>query len=114
MKSQTFGSSYKIIKEKYKLNALSYRILNDGSCTRNYNESQRRILLNYFYNDSIIDGDFDYLEDRNNLYNVDLNVLELDAAINKIGGNKAVDYDEMTMEVIKYIYGLSKYNLYYI
>lgn len=41
-KSNTYGSAFKIIKDKYKENSLSHQIIKmDGSCTDNYNESRK-------------------------------------------------------------------------
>lgn len=104
-KSQAFGSSYKIIKDKYKSNNLNNNIRKDNDdYTRNYKEDKELIITKYFYNDNILDDCPDIIHNYNNIYERDLNIIELEAALHSIKSNKPVAHDGITIDIIKYLF----------
>lgn len=106
-KSQTFGSGYKIIKDKFKTNTLNNNIRKgNDEYTENYMEAKKLIITNNFYDANIIEEDFDNTHSYNNTYDQDINFIELEAALHSINGNKAVDHDVITIDIVKYLYKL--------
>lgn len=112
-KSQTFGTAYKIIKDKFIVNVLIHRILKDGgSYTNSFDESRREILLKNFYNDTLIDSEPIQIDEHDNIYNSDLNLLELEKVINNMAKQKVPGYDGITTDIIKYLFGVNSNVIY--
>lgn len=87
---------------------MSHQIIeDDGSLTDNYIESRRVILTKFFYS-NVINATLSRYIDGQDIYNNDINPIEIDWVIKNLKINKAPSYDEMTAEIAKYIvYGMN-------
>lgn len=104
-KSDTYGTAFKIVKDILKVNVLSHQIIKaDGSITENDIESRRVVLKNSFYSDVVNETSISYIDAQDNIYNNDINPLEIEWVIRNLQPNKATGYDGMTTEIIKYLY----------
>lgn len=81
-KSQTFGSSYKIIKDKFKTNVLNSKLSNDyGEYTENSVEARNLTITKKIYNASIVEEDLEISSDYNDIYDQDLKPIEIHADV---------------------------------
>lgn len=103
--SDVFGSSYKIVREKYKINSLCSPIeKDDASYTVDYLESRRIILMKNFYKENLEEEEL-YTENlQYSYYDGDINELELDWALSSTKSNKAPGPDGLSLNIVKYLF----------
>lgn len=107
-KSDLYGSAYKIIKDKFKVNCLCDQILKeDGTSTDNYYDYKKITLENYYYSNTVLDVHNSYNGDCNSNYNNNLNIIEIEWAVKGMKTNKVAGHDGVTAEIVKYIYDIN-------
>lgn len=107
--SSTFGSGYKIIKDKRKNNCLCDRILkDDGTFTDNIGESRSEILKYNFRTCSLGTYVFTHTIEEDNKYNDMIQIWEVEHVLADLKINKAPGPDNLSGDMVKLFFNLNK------